>query len=284
MTSSLLKRLNEPFPTRDSVSHDLLSILYVGAFITAFLYFFKPFGLHRVPHGLFWVCFGFGLITVLFGFGFNLVTRYVLRIKTDVPSWTLWKWVVQCLVMIGLIAFANTLYLMVLYPSYFGSLRVFFGMLRNTLLIGVVPVAFSGLLIQLRAATLNQQTAVDIGSSTPRSPSSELFVFDISHDQQLRLPHDDLAYIEAMQNYIVVHYWCDGKLASQVIRATMAGAEKMLAESRVVRCHRSYFVNTAAVAEISGNAQGLKLRLHNIDDLYVPVSRTFISAFKAAMA
>jgi DNA-binding LytR/AlgR family response regulator len=49
-----------------------------------------------------------------------------------------------------------------------------------------------------------------------------------------------------------------------------------------LRCHRSYLVSPAAVATISGNAQGYRLTLLDIAD-EVPVSRSRAAEFFAEL-
>lgn len=60
--------------------------------------------------------------------------------------------------------------------------------------------------------------------------------------------------------------------------------EENLAEfPEFYRCHRTYIVNLQKVKHISGNAQGYKLHLENIDTL-IPVSRSLNEGIAAKFA
>jgi hypothetical protein len=95
MFKAVIAKLNEPFPESHTGKKNYIGTIYIGGFVAAFLYFFNPFGLQNMPLGL-------GLSSIIFGFvstfcsaSFSLFVGFVLKAKTDEPSWTLWKWLIQ---------------------------------------------------------------------------------------------------------------------------------------------------------------------------------------------
>ena len=61
----------------------------------------------------------------------------------------------------------------------------------------------------------------------------------------------------------------------------LAEAERQLALSPVLRCHRSYLVRLPAIESAQGNAQGCELRLRDVPDV-IPVSRSRVAALREA--
>ncbi len=87
-----------------------------------------------------------------------------------------------------------------------------------------------------------------------------------------------------MQNYVALYIFVDDQLQRHVLRVTIAGLAQQLQNTGVVRCHRSYLVHVDAIANVAGNAQGLRLALNNVPEFSVPVSRSYIPTLRALIA
>ncbi len=278
----MLSKFNQPFPDKDSFKKSLLTILWVGVFIVLFLLLIRPFGIEGPWADLVWVSVGFGAVTVVFGWLFEFGTRYIFKIQTFGPSWTLGKWMLMATVLIVWIAIGN--YLFVNWLSNWRSLGYFnfLRMIGYTSLIGIFPVALSGILIQLRATQQNEESAVDL--SKHLHPKKEELTEQIELEDENGLTHAlevrDVRYIEALQNYVSVWYMSEGTLRKEIIRATLLSTEEKFAATDVVRCHRSYLVNVDCIEKVSGNAQGLRLQLQSVVEQEIPVSRSFISKIR----
>ena len=72
----------------------------------------------------------------------------------------------------------------------------------------------------------------------------------------------DLLYIQAEENYVQVYYKGE-KPGRVLLRSSLTRIERQLRPfyPRLFRCHRAFIVNTAQIARVEGNAQGLKLTL-----------------------
>ncbi|GGZ97190.1 hypothetical protein GCM10008090_01840 [Arenicella chitinivorans] len=283
MLADLLNGLNEPFPCSESWFGDFKQISVVGVFVAVFLFLFEPFGLHGVGDDLPWLCASFGLVTIVFGTVFDLVVRYVLKIKKQAASWTLWKWMLASLLNLVWIALGNFWLLSRVYPGEY-TVHSFFGaMLGYTLLLGVLPVTFTGLLVQLRAKNEYQKQASSIEPQRLRPQATHAVTIQATYGASLDVNGTSLLFVEAMQNYVVVHFHDDQSTRQrEVVRTTLAAAQQALQELGVIRCHRSYLVNPKSVINIAGNAQGLKLSLQGVDE-FVPVSRRYIPELRAAI-
>lgn len=292
MLKKIINNLNEPFPNQQSLTHSFRSSVVIAIFITLFLTLFKPFGLHNIPEGAFFVSLQYGLVTLVFGFSFELLTRYVLKIRTDLPSWTLWKWVVMSMILLLWIAFGNFLMMLYHYGFQAANWHLASVMLKSTLYLGILPVFVSGLLVQMSAVNSNESQARSLRVSNEHhveEMTQTTVQFELSSSALFEVSANKVLFVEAMQNYIMVHYLDDDSYATQMVRCTIAHALATLNQSRysfIVRCHRSYLVNLKAVNKISGNAQGLKLAIKGVqsDDVSVPVSRSYVGNFKIAFA
>lgn len=307
MIHKVIARLNAPFPDRPCLSQLLVETVYVSLFVVFFLYVFNPFGLERMAIGAELAALGFGAVTFFCVLSFESLLRYVLKLQTDLPSWTLWRWLLAAISMVTWIAVGNFLLLVIIYPEWF-QWDMFVGTLRATFMVGITPIIVSGFLIQARSTKAHQREADIVNNTTsdtspppaahanvalksvvkteqPLSSSSEEITFDIAAGESLRLKTDEIVMIEAMQNYLSVFHTTAEQdnhepIVRTLVRCTLSNAEKQLINSTVMRCHRSYMVNLKQVHHVSGNAQGLKLSLHALPEQMVPVSRRYIVTFK----
>ena len=281
----MLNKLRQPFPDKAGFKQSLVSIFWVGIFIALFLFLIRPFGIEGPWANLAWVSLGFGAVTIVFGWLFEAVSRFVLKIETHGPKWTLGKWMFYSMLLVVWIAVGN--YLFINYMSgwnamgYFNLLR----MIGYTSLIGIFPVALSGVMVQLRAEKENKKDAQSLDDKlhTPHSSASKTVSITDSTGQELSIESENVRYAEAMQNYVTVWFLENEELKKEVLRATISSIEEQLSECSVIRCHRSYLVNVDAIENVSGNAQGLRLKLRDIPQEEVPVSRSFISEIRAIL-
>ncbi len=228
----------------------------------------------------------FGAVSLIFSVSFELFCRFGLRIKTDIPSWTLWKWLVQSFLVVSWIAFGNHLLQSLLFWGHFGSLNQWLAVWQATLTLGCFPIFVSGLVVQMRAVTNNVQQANDIDLPSEQKSSGPVIEFSLNANESFSVVAADLLYVEAMQNYVQLHVRGGNKISRQMIRITIANTLRQIHElgvTNIVRCHRSYLVNLDAIDTVKGNAQGLRLELNDALDVFVPVSRSYIPEFKRAL-
>lgn len=281
----MFQKLNQPFPDKDSFGKSLLTIFWVGVFVGLFLFLIRPFNIEGPWADLVLASVGFGAVTVVFGWVFEIITRFVLKIETHGPKWTLGKWMLTSIVLVVWIALGNYLFINFLSGwralGYFNFVR----MIGYTSLIGIFPVALSGILIQLRATQKNEESADDLTKHLhpKRDERNKSIELEAENGQTLTLAVSEVRYIEAMQNYVSVWYVQDGEIQKEILRSTVASIEEQFSETDVVRCHRSYLVNADCIEKVSGNAQGLRLKLDGIRDSEVPVSRPYIPKLRALL-
>jgi len=284
----LLQKLREPFPDRSNPGQSLLSLIGVGVFVSLFLFLIRPFDIGNMADNtlLFWICLGFGAVTVLFGWIYDLSNRYLLRIQTDVPTWTLGKWIINSSGLILWIAFGNCLFMSIMYDWNWVGGWFMVQMIGNTLFVGIFPITFSGLMIQMRAIKVNQQQAGEMQPQVQQHGAQVIVEVQkpVTLSPEVDVAADNFRYAEAMQNYVTI--WStdsEGKLQKEVLRSTIARLEEQLSDTSVFRCHRSFLVNVDCIGQVSGNAQGLKLKLPDVPDFEVPVSRTYIPQLRALL-
>lgn len=171
-----------------------------------------------------------------------------------------------------------------------------FGMILITLIVGVFPttgVVIAGYIRRLRAYRDMAATLLPKGpfpASTPNNPKtltestqSLLTLLADNEKDTLTLTAVDLLYIESSDNYCTVYHLREGKLQKPLLRSSLSRMEtQLVAQPRLVRCHRSFIVNLDQVERVTGNAQGYKLHLFD-GQLEVPVARRYNETLVAGL-
>ncbi len=227
------------------------------------------------------LCAQFGLITILISFIFDFTIFYILKIDRTLPSWTLIKWIISVLVLVILISIGNYAYILYISESP-AVMPHFIEVMFTTMIVGIFPIVFSGLIIQLNANKKNQIHAAHLQTHFPvESVKDKIIHFPSNNkNQELALPIQKVFYLEAMQNYVSVCYQKDGQVKKELIRNTIKNIEIQVNESSLMRCHRSFIVNSDLIEKVEGNAQGLRLSLRDLEDEIIPVSRKYIPTLK----
>jgi len=276
------KKLNEPFPESENPTGNVINVLGVGIFITFFLYFFQVGGINNYGGNVFLMCLGFGIITVVVAITFDFFVGYVLKIKRNEPSWTLKKWIIDMFFLLIFISQAN--YAFYSYLAGFKNIgwADFGAMIVYTVSVGIFPVVFSGLVVQIKSNQRNQIQAAALQTNFPKKEIHHevVHLFSDNKSQDFQIPINDIFYIEAMQNYVSVCFFKNGKIEKELLRNTIKNLEAQLNSTVLVRCHRSFIVNSDLIENVEGNAQGLRLSLKNLEDFEIPVSRKYIPILK----
>jgi len=119
-----------------------------------------------------------------------------------------------------------------------------------------------------KAALLNQKLInyhdLKLGSLIELNSESE--------SEKVKVPVDELLFMQAYDNYAKIVWHVDDKLKNKLIRSSLKNLEEQISVSFIARYHRSFIVNLANVVKVKGNARGYKLQLKNFPEL-IPVSK-----------
>jgi len=213
----------------------------------------------------------YGGITFFVSLIFNTAINYF--IQKDKPTWVFWKWILATLFLILCIALANYFFGLIFFDNFNFSSKALLGAMLNTLLLGIFPLVFIGSIVLIQSQQKNSKIAEALNLPVDNVVNKTIQLGEKSYSI------DDILYIEAMQNYVVIN---DITLSKQTFRSTLSKLADELLVYNIVRCHRSYLVNINAIKSVSGNAQGLKLQLKNTEQI-IPVSRKYISKIKTIL-
>jgi hypothetical protein len=120
-----------------------------------------------------------------------------------------------------------------------------------------------------------------VETPTPVPTPDEMITLSGRTKDSLMLKPSHILYMEALGNYVDVHYLDENeKISRKTIRTTIQQMEKTLENyPAVIRCHRTYIVNVSHVEKVNTSQQGLLLMLKYVNK-EIPVSRTYKKNFR----
>lgn len=101
-------------------------------------------------------------------------------------------------------------------------------------------------------------------------------LYDYNGTLKLTINSDSLYYMESQDNYVKIYYENQGKLLSYMLRCRTKAIEENLADTSMVRCHRSYMVNVMKINHIKKGGKSRYIVLSNDQIKPIPVSKSYL--------
>jgi hypothetical protein len=149
------------------------------------------------------------------------------------------------------------------------------GSVRNTSLVLLLPYS----MLWLYFSWTDKKKKLDqiaLEESTGNQTKKGMLSFrDEKGDFKLSVQTDQLLYLESADNYVKIHYLNKGKLTHFMLRNSLKNLDESLANTAMIRCHRSFVVNFDKVKVLRKEKDGIYLALdqENLPD--IPVSKTY---------
>lgn len=92
---------------------------------------------------------------------------------------------------------------------------------------------------------------------------------------KLTIDIESLYYIESQDNYVKIYYDNEGSLQSYMLRCRTKSIESALANTPMMRCHRSYIINTANITLVRNEKSSPVAILKHPNIKPIPVSKSY---------
>ena len=120
-------------------------------------------------------------------------------------------------------------------------------------------------------------------SNTPSATVPEAITLTGTTNETVSLQVSNLLYVEAVGNYVKVYHFREGKVSTDMLRATSKQIEDELREyPLIVRCHRAFLVNLSQVEQVVCKSGSMQLVMKHCPET-IPVSRSKVSLIKEAI-
>jgi hypothetical protein len=290
-TISLFKR---PYPADFTPDCYLKHGLITGAFVYLFMIAFQPFGLYLLPASprtLLYI--GYGLVTFLAIVLNSMLLPRLIPGAFHEEGWNTGKnilFMTWITLIIGLGSYYVTLAICRSFGLSTNWVRIT-PILKGTFFIGAIPISaiilFESLRLQQRSDRIVSETnlRLDEHAGRPSDPAMNEKVVIVAENNRdtFNAALAELLHIDAEENYVQIHFKKE-KTDRIMLRSSLTRIERQLRQfhPRLFRCHRAHIVNIGRIRKVTGNAQGLRLTLEDVENP-IPVSRRYIEEFRRAV-
>lgn len=250
-------------------------ILFTALFALVFINIYAPFGSDKWFDLTEFQFFTFSSLVILLGVLVVVVSRVLMYLVCKRKIITL----LQFLLWIAAEVIAMSLFYALFEKFALNDKRAFTYLVqvtaRNTALVLLLPYSVAWLYLSWRDK--KEQIRI-LAEGIPSSDAAHDMIafYDDKSVLKFSVKKESLIYLEASENYITICYLNKGRVAKYLLRATMKKMEENFAGTGIIRCHRSYMVNSEKVKVIRKDKDGLKLEIDIPDVPDIPLSKTYV--------
>ena len=248
-------------------------ILMTALFALVFINIYKPFSSsswYAVSEFKFFI---FSSLIILTGVLVVVISRIIMYYWGKKHTITISAYAAWIVLEIFFMSLFYTIYTLVLNPER-EYLSAFKESAINTSLVLLLP--YSVLHLYFSYKEKERQLLLLKESQAEVAGRQNVFSFyDEKHELRLSVKRSNLLYMESADNYVCIWYLNKGALTKFMLRNSLKTLAEDLADTNVLRCHRSYMVNFDQVKVIRREKDGvyLELGIENVPD--IPISKTY---------
>lgn len=255
------------------------SVLFILTFSILFMLVYSPFSNTawfslNTPQG-FGLTSAFYIVALAILFVSKiLMSNLESKIRFTFPIYIIW--IIAEVVIISLF---YTFFTVIAIPSFEDSLgQIMFKAVGCMILIMALPYTILTLYAAYKSKTEELQLLqyeLSLTNGPAKTYPSLVNLYDYNGTLKLTINSDSLYYIESQDNYVKIYYENQEKLLSYMLRCRTKAIEENLADTSMVRCHRSFMVNVMKINHIKKGGKARYIVLNNNEIKPIPVSKSY---------
>lgn len=273
----------------------IMSVLFVMSFSALFLLIYTPFSVAMWFSVKDMNTLGISVVFFLTAIGVLSMSKVAIYLLRNRIRFTAARYIAWLLCENFVISIGYTALTFELLPGITSSsipaiaLRVLFFVTMIT----AIPYSLITLYVAYRSKREELDAAIyerdrmreeieSISAGTAQSPNSGaaqlpqmVNLYDNNGTLRLTINIDALYYLESQDNYVKIHYKHNDKFSVYMLRCRTSAIEENLAGTGMIRCHRSYIINTRKIEFIGEEHKTHYVRLNDDAIGRIPVSKRY---------
>lgn len=260
----------------------IIMVLFVSIFAVAFINIFQPFGSDT------WIdnnkittttYFLWSTLLVCIGMIVVAISRVIMYNFSRKPSHniTILKYIGWVFIELLLLSGAFTVLALIvkgnLNLTTDDPMEIYVNAIKNTIYILFIPYIICILFFSYQNNKIKLRELM--GENLGFKSSNLISIRDSRGILQLSVAKENLLYIESADNYICIWYQKGEVLKKKLLRITMKEISEQLADTNIVRCHRSYLINLDLVKVMRREKENMFLELGVPNVKEIPISKTY---------
>ena len=260
----------------------IIMVLFVSIFAVAFINIFQPFGSDK------WIdndkitttiYFLWSIVLVSIGMIVVAISRVIMYNFSRKPNHniTVLKYIGWVFIELLLLSGSFTILALIvkgnLNLTTNDPMEIYVNAIKNTVCILFIPYIICILYFSYQNNKLKLRELM--GENIGFKSSNLISIRDSRGVLQLSVAKENLLYIESADNYICIWYQKGETLKKKLMRITMKEISEQLADTNIVRCHRSYMINLDLVKVMRREKENIFLELGVPNVKEIPISKTY---------
>ena len=263
----------------NSTSRKLYLVLFTVSFAFIFLNFFEPFGLYYDRSFSQEEVFIELFIAILLAFVVLLLSQFVVRLLLKFDKFTFASLFFWFLLEAATVAFVWSIFDVFSKNLTNNFVSVWLENYVGYLLIMGFPYFFFVSYVHVRDTIKNLKNE-NSTSPSKKQEKIEVALKDENDVVRMVLKIENLLFIKSADNYIEVHFLENGSVSKSLLRTSIKKLETSFSNTPIIRCHRSFIVNTNNIELTKKTSSGYTLKLNQVSELTIPVSKSYLSEFR----
>ncbi|MHC1776888.1 MAG: LytR/AlgR family response regulator transcription factor [Lentimicrobium sp.] len=257
-------------------------ILFTAAFALVFINVYAPFGVDVWFDVTRWTLLLYSSIITLTGVMVVVISRIIMYHSRHRVTIRLWHYLVWVMAEVFFMGLFYSLYQKLILADVRFLPDIVVVSVQNTALVLLLPYSVLWLYFSWSE---NKRKLESFGQAKDMEPQKGMIHFNDERGiLRLSVKTEHLLYLEAADNYIYIHFLDNGQPERHLLRNNLKKLNEELGHSPLVRCHRSFMVNSDKVKLIRRGKDGLLLELDLHELLTIPVSKTYVNEVMHAFA
>lgn len=263
--------------------NQIMMVLFVPLFALAFILIYQPLDFNQLDEKVLpWLNLSPNLKNHILSFCIVLIgmavaaisraimTAYTKRRAISYQTYIIW---VACEIVIMTLIYTIV---SVITSDVEDPTSIFYNTLIKTILILLIPYVMTYVYL------IWQERVRELKTIRKRLEEDEnilqkayIQIFDEKGKMQLSVRREHLLVIESADNYVCVWYMNGDAIRKMMVRTTLKQVAEQLAESNILRCHRSYIINLDRVRVLRREKEGIfvEFGIEGLPD--IPISKTY---------
>ncbi len=271
----------------------IATVVGTAVFAELFILIFRPFGSGN------WVSLfgdgdwesmgdliyaGFATFAILVAMGIIAISRsmmYRYAKKHEITYWQYALWIAGEVLSMSMVYALFSTFVLKVGNGFFDNIE---SAVLYTACILLIPYAIFLLYFSMKDKSIQLQNIqqmwheklASLGKTENSIEEKSIFNFkDEKGELKLSIRTNSLYFIEAADNYVLIHYLNSGKIQKFILRSSLKKIEEEYKKYHLIRCHRSYIVNFDNVKVLRKTDEGLILDFDQEAMPNIPVSKTY---------
>lgn len=284
MLKKIANFLEKPYYYKQSRSYRLAISFGLSLFITFFIIHFRPLDINNLSSDIYLFAISTGVICLFHFLFFYFVVIKLFPSFFHPERWTIGK---QNLT-VFIITFLISIFLWI-YHHYFSPDKLlinisYLKIVKLVLGIGLIPLTVYFFVDEKYGKYKRNLISKEVMKESKASTSiknkkiienEKVKIFALNEKDFVEINIKQLIYITSHANYTSFFIIENDIVKEVILRIQLGSVEDILKDfDSILRCHKSYIVNTSYITDISGNARGFYFHLDEFS-IDIPVSRKF---------